>query len=42
MDIPQSRVIGSLILLLGVSFLAVGVFTGQINFIIDLLKQVFL
>jgi len=41
MDIPESRIIGALILLLGVSFLAVGVYTGQINFIINLLKQAF-
>lgn len=41
MEIPEKRVIGALILLLGVSFLTVGVYTGQINFIINLLKQAF-
>jgi hypothetical protein len=41
MDIPQSRIIGALILLLGVSFLAVGIYTGQVNTIIEMLKKVF-
>jgi len=41
MDIPQRRVIGALLLLLGVSFLAAGIYTGQLNTIIDLLKKIF-
>jgi len=41
MDIPQRRVIGALLLLLGVSFLAVGIYTGQLNAVIELLKKVF-
>jgi hypothetical protein len=41
MDIPQSRVIGALILLLGVSCLAVAIYTGQLNAIIELLKTTF-
>jgi hypothetical protein len=41
MDIPQNRIIGALILLLGVSFLAVGIYTGQVNTIIEMLKKVF-
>jgi hypothetical protein len=41
MDIPQRRVIGALILLLGISFLAVGVYTGQLNAIVEMLKKVF-
>jgi hypothetical protein len=41
MDIPQRRVIGALILLLGVSFLAVGVYTGQLDAVVELLKKVF-
>jgi hypothetical protein len=41
MDIPESRVIGALILLLGVSFLAIGVYTGQLNTIVEMLKKVF-
>lgn len=41
MDIPERRMIGALLLLLGVSFLAVGVYTGQLNAIVDLLKKIF-
>ena len=41
MDLQQRRMIGALLLLLGVSFLAVGVYTGQLNIILDLLKKVF-
>jgi hypothetical protein len=41
MDIQQRRMIGALLLLVGVSFLAVGVYTGQLNVIVDLLKKVF-
>ena len=41
MDIQQRRVIGAVLLLLGVSFLAVGVYTGQLNIIVELLKKVF-
>jgi hypothetical protein len=41
MDIPQRRVIGALILLLGVSFLAVGIYTGQLNTIVEMLKKIF-
>jgi len=41
MDIPQRRVIGALLLLLGVSFLAVGIYTGQLNAVVELLKKVF-
>jgi hypothetical protein len=41
MDIQQRRVIGAVLLLLGVSFLAVGVYTGQLNVIVELLKKVF-
>jgi hypothetical protein len=41
MDIQQRRMIGALLLLLGVSFLAVGVYMGQLNIIVDLLKRAF-
>jgi hypothetical protein len=41
MEIPERRVIGSLILLLGISALAVGIYTGQLNAIVDLLKKIF-
>jgi hypothetical protein len=41
MDTPERRVIGALLLLLGVSFLAIGTYTGQFNVIIELLKKPF-
>jgi len=41
MDIPESRMFGSLLLLLGVSFLAIGLYTGQLNTIKSLIQQVF-
>lgn len=41
MDSPERRVIGALLLLLGVSFLAVGVYTGQLNEIVGMLETVF-
>jgi hypothetical protein len=41
MGIPQRRVIGSLLLLLGVSFLAVSIYMGQINTIVEMLKTAF-
>ncbi|MEM3443083.1 MAG: hypothetical protein QW667_07000 [Candidatus Bathyarchaeia archaeon] len=41
MDIQERRIIGALLLLLGISFLAVGIYTGQINLIVELLKKVF-
>jgi hypothetical protein len=41
MDIPERRMIGALLLLLGVSSLAVGVYTGQLNAIVNLLGKVF-
>ena len=41
MDVPERRVIGALLLLLGVSFLAVGIYTGQLNLIVDILKTAF-
>jgi hypothetical protein len=40
MDLPERRMIGALLLLLGVSSLAVGLYTGQLNAIVNLLKQV--
>jgi len=41
MDIPERRIIGALILLLGISALAVGIYTGQLNAIVELLKESF-
>ena len=41
MDIPERRIIGALILLLGISALAIGIYTGQLNAIVELLKESF-
>ena len=41
MDIPERRIIGALLFLLGVSTLAVAVYTGQLNAIVQMLKTVF-
>jgi hypothetical protein len=41
MDIPERRLIGALLLLLGVSFLTVGLYTGQLNAVVELLKNAF-
>lgn len=41
MEIPEKRVIGSLLLLTGLSFLAVGLYSGQLTFIADFVKHVF-
>lgn len=41
MDIQESRIIGALLLLLGVSLFAVGIYAGEANTVIALLKTVF-
>jgi hypothetical protein len=41
MDIPERRIMGALILLLGVSCLAVAVSTGQLSEVVNLLRTVF-
>jgi hypothetical protein len=41
MDISEARVIGALILLLGVSLLTVSIYTGHLNTVVNLLKTVF-
>ena len=41
MDLPERRMIGALLLLLGVSSLAVGVYTGQLSVIVNLLEKMF-
>jgi hypothetical protein len=41
MDISESRIIGSLLILLGVSFLAASIHDGQINLIVEMLKTAF-
>lgn len=41
MDVPERRVIGALLLLLGISLFAFGLYIGQLNLIIELLKKAF-
>lgn len=41
MDISERRVIGALLLLLGISSLAVAIHTNQLNTIVDMLKTAF-
>ncbi|MGQ9641527.1 MAG: hypothetical protein ACUVUF_05300 [Candidatus Bathycorpusculaceae bacterium] len=41
MDTAERRVIGGLLLLLGVSLLAVGISAGQLNLIAEMLKTAF-
>ena len=40
MDLPEQRIIGSLILLVGISFLAVGLATGQLTTITEILNEI--
>jgi hypothetical protein len=41
MDLPERRVIGSLLLLLGVSAFAVAAYTGQLDEVVEMLKTAF-
>lgn len=41
MDLPEKRVIGSLLLLSGLTFLAIGLHTGQLTSVVELLKKIF-
>ncbi|MEM2947590.1 MAG: hypothetical protein QXN96_05080 [Candidatus Bathyarchaeia archaeon] len=41
MDLHERRVIGALLLLLGVSLFTIGLYAGQLEAIIDLLKKAF-
>ncbi len=40
MDVSFRRVIGSLLLLLGISFLTIGLYTGQLGTIIEIVKRI--
>jgi hypothetical protein len=40
MNLPEQRIVGSLILLAGVSFLAVGLYTGQLTTVIEIVREV--
>jgi len=41
MDLLEKRVIGSLLLLSGLTFLAIGLYTGQLTSVLELLKKIF-
>jgi len=41
MEISEKRIIGSLILLLGFSFLLIGLYSGQLTSILNFVKTVF-
>jgi hypothetical protein len=41
MDSSEQRIIGSLLLLLGFTSLAIGLYTGQLAVVLDLIKKVF-
>jgi len=41
MDIPERRVIGALLLLLGVSLLAVAIYADQLSALLDILETAF-
>jgi hypothetical protein len=41
MDTSERRVIGSLLLLLGITFLALGLYTGQLEVVLKIVKEVF-
>jgi hypothetical protein len=40
MDAPERRVIGSLVLLLGVSFLLLGLYSDQVNTVLNIVKRI--
>ena len=37
----ERRVVGSLLLLSGLTFLALGLYTGQLGFVLEIVKKVF-
>jgi hypothetical protein len=41
MELSEKRILGSLILLAGVSFLSIGLYTGQLESIIELIENIF-
>jgi len=41
MEVPLKRVIGSLVLLLGVTFLVIGLQSEQITTVLTIVKQIF-
>ncbi|KPV64250.1 MAG: hypothetical protein AOA66_0339 [Candidatus Bathyarchaeota archaeon BA2] len=41
MDLPEKRVIGSLLMLSGLTFLVIGLYDEQSTFVLKLLKKIF-
>jgi hypothetical protein len=41
MDVSEQRVIGSLLLLLGMTSLIIGLYTGQLNTVLEIVKTIF-
>jgi len=41
MEQSEKRIIGSLLLLSGLTFLTIGLYIGQLTFILELLKKIF-
>jgi len=40
MNLPEQRIIGSLILLAGVSFLTIGLYTNQLTTVIEIIGEI--
>ena len=40
MEVSMRRVIGSLVLLLGVTFMTIGLYSGQINTVVEIVKRI--
>jgi hypothetical protein len=40
MDLPEQRILGSLLLLAGISFLAVGLYADQLTIVLEIIGKV--
>jgi len=40
-DMSERRVIGSLLLLSGITFLIAGLYSGQLNFVLEIVRKIF-
>lgn len=41
MDVSEQRIVGSLLLLLGFTLLTIGLYSGQLAYVLDIIKKVF-
>ena len=41
MDPPERRVVGSLLLLSSLTFITLGLYSGQLEFVLELVKKIF-